>query len=73
MTDARRGFSLERMLPPEAAEHFRAAQAEARRSVETFLPPGFVEHRRAARREFLLGARSLIDSTLRRMELDEKR
>jgi hypothetical protein len=71
MTEARREHPLERLLSKEAVEHFRAAGAEMRRSVEAFLPPGVIEHRRAARREFLLGARSLIDASLRRMDSDE--
>jgi hypothetical protein len=63
---------LEEVVGDEAAEHFRNARAEMRKSWETFLPPGFIEHRRTARKEFLLAVRSVLDAAVKRLDEAEK-
>ncbi|MEO8356105.1 MAG: hypothetical protein ABI621_09335 [Chloroflexota bacterium] len=63
---------FEDRIPEDVRQHARAAREELRESVKAFLPPGFIEHRRKARREMLLAWRSLIDTTLERMEKKEE-
>ena len=62
---------FEDKIPEEVRQHVRAAREEMRESIQAFLPPGFIEHRKKARREMLLAWRSLIDSTLERLEEKE--
>jgi hypothetical protein len=58
-------------FPREARQHFKAARGALRESMRALFPPEFAEQRRKARREMLLGARSLIDHALSRMETKE--
>jgi hypothetical protein len=64
---------FEGKIPEETRQHLRAARDEFRKSVEGMLPPGFMEHRRKARKEILLAWRSMIDSSLQRMEEPKKK
>jgi len=59
---------FEGKIPEEVREHARAAREEIRLGLEALFPPEFMEHGRKARREMLLAWRSVIDSTLERME-----
>jgi hypothetical protein len=59
---------LDKLFPPEARTHLKAAGKELRQGLEAMLPPGLAEHRRAARRELLLAARSFIDAALKHLD-----
>ena len=59
---------FESRIPKEARQHFKAAREEMRKSVELLLPEGFIEHRHNARREMLMAWRSMLDSTIQRMD-----
>jgi hypothetical protein len=63
----------EHQIPQEARDHFRAAREEMRDTFKNVIPPEFREHRRNAHREMLLGWRSLIDSALKRMDVNQKK
>ena len=65
------GSTGKRRVSEETRQHYQKARAEMREAVKEFLPEGFIEHRRAARREMLLAMRSLLDSTIERMEEKE--
>lgn len=64
---------FESKISEETRQHFRAAREEFHKSIEGMLPPQFAEHRRNARKEMLLAWRSMIDSTLERMEERKKK
>ena len=69
----RTGKHFEGKFPEEARQHFRAAREEFQKSIQGMLPTGFIEHRRKARKEMLLAWRSMIDTTLERMEEPKKK
>ena len=66
-----RTHPFEHVVSEEARQHLKAARSEMRQSVEALFPPGFIEHRRAARKEMLKAVRSVLDSTIERMEQRE--
>ena len=69
----RKNKPFEGKIPEEAREHARAARQEMHACMEALFPPEFMEHHRKARKEILLACRSMIDTTISRMEEHEKK
>lgn len=59
---------FEGKISEETRQHFRAAREEIHKSIEGLFPPEFAEHRRNAHKEMLMAWRSMIDTSLSRME-----
>jgi hypothetical protein len=64
---------FEGKIPEETRQHYHAAREEFHQSIESLFPPEFLEHRRKAHKEMLLAWRSMIDTSLGRMEEKKKK
>jgi len=60
-------------ISEETRQHFRNAREEIHKTIEGMLPPEFAEHHRKARKEMLLAWRSIIDTSLKKMEEPKKK